>query len=261
VIGFLFYGRDLVSLLLAVALLVSGTLTFRLRVGRRIWDDGINHLVDTARHFIRVHQLEILMVGMWLIIPVAVPFVLSFVLTPMYTMRYVLGASPALYLLVAAAIFLVRHVVPTPLMLTAFLIVVLPAFNATYFEAAAKEQWREAAAYVEAHQTEDDIVVIPTFDRPFGFTEVDAFRWYYEGRLPVCQMIYERISELEIGRAFQACSSEHDRIWVILFRDPNFPATPEGIRDYYAEADQPYEPSDRVDFTFISVYLFAISNT
>ena len=258
VIGFLFYGKELVSIVLSLVVLVVGLAIYIVRQGFPNWRRNLEQTASQVRDYLRAHRHELAVLLVWFVIPIAAPFILSFVITPMFTSRYIITASPALYLLIAVALVNTRRLIPTALLLATYLIAAMPGFYNSYYIGVSKEQWRESAAYVEQMEAEGDVIVIPTFDRPEGFTEVDAFDWYYGGQLPICQMVYERINEPEVAQAFSQCVSGHDRIWLVLFDHPNFPAQIEDLRAYFAASQ--LAQAEATGFQFISVYRFEPSS-
>jgi mannosyltransferase len=262
VLAFLFYGWETASIIIGFILFFAVLVIYINRIGFQNWHQEIARVVSTTHSFLHQHRNQLLITGFWFVIPIAVPFILSFLVAPMYTFRYVMPASIGFYLLLSVTISLLRRVIPIYLLLAVYLAVSAPAFIGHYYEGVSKEQWRESANYVENLEAEGDLIVIPTFDRATGYTEVDAFKWYYQGNIPICQMIYERIQEPDVARSFAECSASPRRIWLIVFRDPNFPATIGDLTNYYASASTPYlATATSADFEFISIYLFQLQDT
>jgi len=112
---------------------------------------------------------------LWLIVPVALPFLLSQISNLPYAGRYSIAALPALYLLVAVGMQRVGSVAmrastrSTPvalagLAITAGLFFVMGILYLNilydYFTSVKKEQWRDLASYVKTYAEPGDAVVI-----------------------------------------------------------------------------------------------------
>lgn len=119
----------------------------------------------------------IFLVGLWLLVPAAVPFALSITLRPMFELRYLLVVAPAFLVLLARGVQVVsrdplRYVL-VGLILTGML-VPLPG----YYAEPHKDEWREAADYVASDAEPGDVVVVVP-----GWTGAEpnhAFRFYFD---------------------------------------------------------------------------------
>ena len=172
--------------------------------------------------------VELRLTGLWLVCPIAIPFVASVLLKPMYADRYAISASPALYLLVALVIWSLRRQVPLLLSLAALL---LPAAVALrhYYPEPVKEQWREAAAYVgRADEIGDTIVFLES-------PQVrDAFYWYYRGPGQPCVLPRE-LTPTQLDERLQRCLGASGRFWLLL----RYSVDPAGTRPLFLEGDPP----------------------
>jgi 4-amino-4-deoxy-L-arabinose transferase-like glycosyltransferase len=140
----------------------------------------------------------------WLIVPIAIPAVLSHLLAPVYGIRYTIGASVGLFLLVARAITRLR---PRYLQYVIVLLVVAPMVLPLpwYYAETQNEQWREATTHVDERADRGDLVL---------FTDSDGKRaWTVYGSrsdLTVREVATDRRwAELE------GSLSEYETIWVI----------------------------------------------
>jgi mannosyltransferase len=137
---------------------------------------------------------------LWLLIPVAIPIAIeSFVTYTITDAKYSISASLALYLLAAKGIGVASSALPraitreTPamawrartvwLVIAAVLIVLFSRELRTYFTSVDKDQWREAAKYVEAHAQPNDLILVEgsadnemLFDHYVETTDVETDR-------------------------------------------------------------------------------------
>ena len=107
-------------------------------------------LVDTGRFFF---------VAVWLLTPIIVPFLISRSLTPIYLNRYTIVAAVAFYLLVGKGICNIQQKFVKTIaivLVVVFSLVSLPA----YYSRAKKNQWREAAHYIDANARSEDLLVV-----------------------------------------------------------------------------------------------------
>jgi mannosyltransferase len=96
----------------------------------------------------------------WLLVPVAVPALISLVASPVYNTRYVILASIPFYLFAGAGLASLPPA-PRALGLSGVALVMLLS-QGSYFAAPIKHQWREAAAYLEPLRRPDDVLVFDT---------------------------------------------------------------------------------------------------
>jgi mannosyltransferase len=107
-----------------------------------------------------------------LVASMAVPFVLSYLLAPIYYDRYLMAAAVAYYLLFAVAIGFVASA-RLRLLLAGALTIVLLAGAIDYQISFEKNDWRSAVQYLETRASTGDLVL---FDVPF--TQDDIFDYY-----------------------------------------------------------------------------------
>jgi uncharacterized membrane protein len=167
----------------------------------------------------RNNMEKLLLLGIWLCVPVFVPFVLSFLLKPMYMTRFTIAASPAFYILAARGI----QNIPTRFFraLIPLLIIVLSSMNVLeYYGRVDKQQWREVAGYIDkSARTGDVVIFIPGDPERLIFS-------YYSRRTDIIRRHLTRIPEDD-----RTSASEHvrvlldgnDRVWLVvsLRKDPN----------------------------------------
>ncbi|MFW6435492.1 MAG: glycosyltransferase family 39 protein, partial [Halovenus sp.] len=101
-----------------------------------------------------------LVVLVWLLTLIVVPYVLSHTVTPILIARYTIGASIALFLLVGRGVQRLRPYAPTAVRvaLVGVLLVGIVAPLSGYYEDDQKRQWRDAVSSIDA--TDDDLVLV-----------------------------------------------------------------------------------------------------
>jgi len=120
---------------------------------------------------------QLSLVVLWLVVPIGVPFALSVAVRPMFELRYTIVAAPAFLILIARSIQLMesRHL---RYALTAIILVGMLVPLPGYYTEPHKDQWDDAATYVEENAAPGDtILVVPgwTWTGPS-----DAFRYYFD---------------------------------------------------------------------------------
>jgi mannosyltransferase len=185
---------------------------------------------------------------LWLGIPIILPFIMSLVFFPIYWTRYTMAASPAFYMLAAIGMRRIRPRHAALLVMSA--VVALSLFNGyRYFAETNKEQWREAAAYIDANGGPGDGILMYK-----DFSEV-ALKLYLQDPLPIHKVLSSAdgsvtAEELRDAAAFAA---QHDRVWLVLSHHLFTPDdNPERIR---AALSATHNVTGTVEFTGIEIYL------
>ncbi len=148
---------------------------------------------------------------LWLIVPLVLPFVISYLYMPIHITRYMIGSSFPFYLLAAAGI----RCIPRPRLVQSAIVIVLllAAWNIReYSRATNKEPWREVAAHVDGLAREGDVLFVHV---PF----VQGVFDYYSsasGGLP--RLRYPAMSE-GVDRtdldSLRLGIGPFDRVWVV----------------------------------------------
>jgi len=242
---------------LAGAFFVIGFIYYSIRRGGRELLDSVRSLAVDSKVAPDLKN-KILLVVFWFLCPIVLPAVISVILRPVYDDNYTIGASPALYLLVALTIFTVRRIVPLILSLVTLVIIVAPSLG-HYYRTDIKEQWREAAKYVEENSGSGDIVVFAP-NMGIGIQQ-KAFDWYYDGDLQDCGLNSTLVEPSEISEALGQCVSGHDRFWVIIADYSNV-ASDDRFRSFFLDSNQTWmRLIDQRQFVHISVYLFDLTTS
>jgi 4-amino-4-deoxy-L-arabinose transferase-like glycosyltransferase len=238
-------GIGIIILAALVGFLRSGASQKR-KVARQLWSNALRESSGIS---------PLILVGCWLIIPVISPFILSFVLGPMYLDRYVSTAAPALYLLIALAIVTLRQWVPLTLSVVIVTGMLIPGLH-FFFTQDQKEQWYEVAAFIDEQSQENDVIVF-TLD---SHEARRALTQYYGGDLHLCQ-IEDGVAGQDslISNNLEQCSNGHERVWLIE-RLPSTLYTYYITNDFLNQSDSLYI-QEKYSFTQIDVYLLENSTT
>jgi hypothetical protein len=216
-----------------------------------VWLVRIHELIERLRELLKGNQAFTLLL-VWLLSPILFPMLLSYLVGPMYVDKYTIGAAPALYLLLGAAIVAVRDVVPVGIVFGALAFVIVPGLQ-HYYAADIKEPWSEIASYIEDNARADDVIVFAPAER--GWVQAN-FDWYFAGGLSACEVDNDIEDEREISEVFSECVSGHERFWLIIRGGPERTAP---FRTFFLETDSAdAQLLEQRQFTSIGLYLFAL---
>jgi uncharacterized membrane protein len=186
---------------------------------------------------------ELLLLVLWLCFPIVIPFVASQIITPFYMTRYTIGASPALYLLVAKGM----NILGRKNLYSVLIAITILSFIGlhSYYVNTVKEQWREVADLVENKSNEGDVIVFYTWyvQRPFDY--------YYTGDLPEFG-VPKNADAREIALSVENALQGKDRLWLIISNVSELPQLADYLKSKYALVDWS-------GFRGIVVFLFDLS--
>lgn len=165
-----------------------------------------------------------LLLLLWLTVPVAIPALLSLVVSPLYNTRYVILASLPFILFVAAGL---EELKPRGRALMGALIVAaMAASTLSYLSRPVKHQWREAAAFIEAVRRPGDLLL---FDADYNETAYAHYAGPGQRRI---RLLAPPAGFVELGAATGKLFGAHhegaptvdvspdvaaaDRVWLIL---------------------------------------------
>ncbi len=212
-------------------------------LARNVWDDIVT---------ISQTRTAIVLIGLWALVPLLAPFVLSYILGPMFLDRYASAATPAFALLLAFVLVGLRRLVPVPMSTAAFVIMLAFCLN-YYYTHPQKEQWREVAALLENHKHGDDVIA-QTIDIE---TVLD---WYYPGDISICSLPEREVgADAAIRADLSQCQSGSERIWLI-HRQPATLYTAYVAQNYLYSAANDLDILEKHSFFQVDVYLLAKSN-
>lgn len=159
---------------------------------------------------------EFFLVGMWLFLPIVLAFMVSKIIIPILGPRYLIGVSPAFYLLVAKGLSGLNT--KKAIYSILIVIVVLSAHSVVnYYVHDVKQQWREVAKLVELNSEENDVTIFCA-----SFVQM-PFDYYYQGEL-VKFGLDKNIKDIqEIAAFVNNAISGKERLWLILSQAPRDP--------------------------------------
>jgi len=158
---------------------------------------------------------RVVLLVLWVVVPIAVPFVISIAVTPIYQFKYTIPAAVACYLLLALALDSLGA--PWRAVAAVAVAVVFLSVTARYYGDFQTEDWRDATGYVSRRAAPGDLVV---FDSSVGKTAFD----YYWRRADVEELVGSRFAGLEDVdlAAVRASAERSGGIWLVIShsRDP-----------------------------------------
>jgi 4-amino-4-deoxy-L-arabinose transferase-like glycosyltransferase len=246
------YRPSLTMAAAGAAVLAVGLAAVVLRCGLGAWLRDARALPAEARELAGEWGKPLTLVACWLACPILLPLILSQIVMPMYIDRYTITASPAFYLLLSVGLFVGRKLVPMWLSVLVLVVLVAPGLR-EYYTTFTKEQWREAAAYVEASSEPADAII---FTPSENGTLTRTFRWYYRGDIPTCNIDLERPGSLPIGEQMAACAAGSERYWVVV-RGLSQRVAP--YQTFLLGPEHPARVVRQQEFKDITLYLFETS--
>ena len=238
-----YWGRDVAKLIVVVfvPLAIIGVFTIKKMSGGWNWKHPISGMKG-LRWEVSLEQFEgSLLLLVWLFVPILLAFIQSNLMTPTYQIRYLIGASPALYLLVAKGITRIskKSLFYTTL---AFIMIMSSVGLYYYYVDQFKFPWRNVAGFVEANATANDVIVVNS--PPNG----EPFTYHYHGRAEAYTIPWELPDSTDKCQYVKDISRYKERIWIV--------AGARGLEEIYNCIKEEYGnalDTSRRDFDIISV--------
>jgi mannosyltransferase len=160
---------------------------------------------------------KVLLLLVWLLSPVLLPFVLSQFLSSIYLPKYTIAASTAFLILAARGVMSIR-VDRVRVLLVAVLMGLSFVQMREYWSVPHKDFWRESASYFNRTARAGDLILYyPSFTQT-------PFR-YYMKRSDVSEIplndVENRITPEKVGPTLQALVAGHNRVWLVIASYPN----------------------------------------
>jgi hypothetical protein len=95
--------------------------------------------------------------GVWILCTVIPPFILSFISSPIFSIRYMVSCTAAFYLLVGRGLMNVPSVL-FQFAATGVVLLVFGYENHLWFSLVQREQWRQSIAYIDSHATQGELL-------------------------------------------------------------------------------------------------------
>jgi mannosyltransferase len=196
---------------------------------------------------------KFLLLSCWLVCPILLPFIMAKIIGNGYAERYLISAAPALYLLLASGIYIIRKVIPVIVFLGALVVLLAPGLY-EYYVTDVNEQWKEAAAYVKNNSRGDEVTVIAPGNVNGSY--MLSFDWYYESTTRSCGLPDTLVDSAAISEALMKCISGHNQFWVIIHGGTQSSHTYES---FFINPDQTdLHLLKKQGFVKLSVYLFEL---
>lgn len=237
----------------ATAFFLLGMLFFVIHVGKKKWLALIHDRLGKPKGFEEKRD-ELILVVLWLLCPILIPFAVSKIVGPFYLFRYTVCATPAFFLLLALGIVRVERIIPKGISLGTLVLLIIPSLH-YYYVSPVNEQWREAAAYIAENAGQGDaIATVESFT--WGYTR-KSFCWYYRGPHQVCAIESRAQNDTALSEAFTRCVSGNEYLWLLFRETPlNFD------QNFKKRLFEPHYSDLRLikekKFEGVSIYLFSV---
>ncbi len=147
---------------------------------------------------------------LWFIFPILLPFILSQFLTPFYFTRYAISSSVAFYIIASIGLENLENGLKKYFLV---LILILSLVNLLwYYVKTNKEEWREAVKFVESNATGNDLIIASKY----------VF-FYYARRNDVKKFEFPDVPEeerIKFVEKLRASISGHRRVWFVSSHAP-----------------------------------------
>lgn len=168
---------------------------------------------DWVQHGRLSSLASVLLLFLWLLTPIILPFVISQFVTPLYLTRATIGASLAWYILAAKGLESLgsRKVLQFALV---SLIVCCSVVNVwRYHSKIKKEQWREVANYVDTHAKREDLLLF--YEAGLCRSAFDYYSRRPDLEKQSLQDLFLNIDEID-KETLQQSVGNSDTVWIIL---------------------------------------------
>jgi uncharacterized membrane protein len=236
------------NLALGIAFFVAGMGLYMMRATLPRWWAKVKRHLQDKRDWL-LHKDTLLLLGLWLLCPILIPFLISKIAEPMYQPRYTIGAAAALYILTGFAIIHFRDVIPPFVVLATLVILIGPGLY-HYYKADVKEQWDDVSSYIEANgQAGDVIAFLPDAK---GWHQ-KTFDFYYAGALPTCSLAAVPTDAHDLASHLATCADRRDRVWLVSRY--LCPEVEQKLDALLVRGDTNAFKASKIDFVSIFVYL------
>ena len=152
----------------------------------------------------------LLLLVLWLVCPLVIPFVWSLFLTPVLYQRYTIAATVPFALLIGRGILAIPNRLGRAVVIIA--LGVLTASSLLHYYAWEREAWRPLTAAIQQLTRAGDAIAIPIRGSRTSFT------YYYRGHIPVYSLAQraDGMNAHEFDRSIREAISGHGRLWLIL---------------------------------------------
>ena len=261
-----YFGADmewgnplLVTYAIAGTFFAAGVLIYAILQGMRNWFTVLRKAVSSLLDAPDIKR-NVLLLSCWLLCPPAILFIVSKTILPAYDHRYVINVAPALYLLLALGLFSVRKAIPLLISMGALLFLIVPGLQ-QYYATDVREQWKEAATFIEKHEGPNEVLVFAPNDSSVNVgNQLKAFNYHYRGTLPSCGIGPDSLTDAEVLEALESCTLDRDRFWVIIRHTTYSTMVYNRYQTFFLNSNQTAMQLVREQHFFaISAYLFELA--
>jgi len=204
-------SRGILLLLLFLSLLPFSIIKYE-GIGTGIDKRNIFKSIITYCQNIRLlNTNKVLLLLVWLLTPIILPFTVSLFSTPIYATKYTIVSSPAFYLLIAKGISNISHKY-LKVTVISIIIVLSLVYIREYYTKIDKEQWREVANYIDTNANNDDLLL-------FNASYCQQVFDYYSKEIYLTKKPFPRGGrnvDKKIIKELAPTVEGHKRVWVIL---------------------------------------------
>lgn len=199
---------------------------------------------------LRTSNPAVVLLLLWLLTPVVLPFIVSVTAMPIFAMRYIIVAAPAIFLLLAGSVRFISYSTGRNLLVAVLIIGMLVPLPG-YYANDQKSEWRDATQYLETNGDSDDLIfVIPDWSEA-------AFDYYYDNSSASATAVPVRYDDTQ--RDFRETRAGYDDIYVLVSQ-----MTPRDNREYLLNEFR--KSTDKrlrnvKHFKNINVYVFTNAST
>ena len=223
------YAGSTKSLLLFLILSLLSLVTYKKIKGNVNWKK-LSESIQSYRWEIGLSNIStIYLLGVWLLTPVILPFVISLFMTPIYLTRCTILASLPFYVLVAKGISNIKGKY-IKMGVISLLVVLSVNKVAEYYIQINKEQWRDVAHYINTNAKSDDLIVLHDVFSQY------AFHYYYKkDNFMTVPSLYEKSIGVINSNApdIETIADAHRKVWVIFRSKKDQPLIEEEFSKFY----------------------------
>lgn len=211
------------------------------------WTAFLGYRPETTTSSLREYLRRYLLLLTWLSALVFVPYVVSLLFTPIYYVRYTIGALPAFYLLAGRGVDALQSTTVRRIAVLV-LVVGLVTTAGVYHSTPSSEQWKEAGAYIDAEAEQGELVFLtPTYlDQPVAYYTSQSSTSY--------RGVASNVSGFDDGPN-PANETSQQRFWVVTA------TTYDQATGWLGVVDTSYSLLEHRQFRSVHVYLYATDSS
>lgn len=153
----------------------------------------------------------------WFALIMFTPYVLDLVVGNFFLDRYVIGAAPAFFILLALGLWLLRRSIPLYSSVGALLIVMVFGLQ-TYYLEPTKEEWGRVFNIIAENETANDVIIynMGTYQPRVSLRYDHAATIYYDGSLERCPYYEDQLDASEFTAQLATCVGNVDHLWIVM---------------------------------------------